>query len=61
VTVSLNCPCCGEDVFVREESWFGEDEQERCSDCGCLVIVRVDGEDEDNPRAYTDTVAGEEC
>jgi len=31
--------------------WY-EDEEEICSDCGCLVAVRVDDYD-DPPRAYT--------
>jgi hypothetical protein len=60
---SLDCPCCGEDAFVRAESWFGEDEQERCSDCGCLLIVRVEGYgDEDDPcNAYASVLDDGGC
>jgi len=49
----LECPCCGESVMEKPlpALWY-EDEEEICSDCGCLVAVRVDDYD-DPPRAYT--------
>ena len=50
--VSLNCPCCGEDMFLRAEAWWQEDESEVCSDCGCRVGVRID-DGEEKPVAYT--------
>jgi len=37
-------PNCGEPVFEREENWYTEDEQERCS-CGHLLQIEIDGED----------------
>lgn len=49
---ALNCPECGEDVFVRGiPEWF-EDEAERCTDCGIMCMVRIDDSDFDNPVAW---------
>ena len=48
----LDCPCCGEDVLWRVKPEWYEDEEETCSDCGCLVAVSID-DGGDEPVAYT--------
>jgi predicted RNA-binding Zn-ribbon protein involved in translation (DUF1610 family) len=57
ITAGLDCPCCGEDVLLRVEPIWYEDESEACSDCGCTVGVRVD-DDEGLPTAYTKVTKG---
>lgn len=47
----LDCPECGADVFARSENVYGEDEEERCPECGIRLLVGIEGEDED-ARAY---------
>jgi len=57
IKAGLDCPCCGEDVLLRVEPIWYEDESEACSDCGCTVGVRVD-DDEGLPTAYTKVTKG---
>ena len=57
IGAGLDCPCCGEDVLLRVEPIWYDDESEVCSDCGCTVAVRVD-DGEAPPIAYTKVVKG---
>ena len=58
-TYWLECPCCGEDgMFERDEPVWYEGEEQKCTDCGCRLIVNVDDSD-DEPRAYV--TADESC
>jgi rRNA maturation protein Nop10 len=41
---SLDCPECGEDVFVRQANEFTDGEEETCSGCGSRVMVTCDSE-----------------
>ena len=55
---SFECPVCGDEVFVREENSYGEDETETCSICGTVCRVRIDSddsEDEESGVAWVDT------
>ena len=42
----LDCPECGEDVFVREVNAFMDGEEEVCSECGSRLMVSCDSESE---------------
>jgi len=56
----LECPCCGEDgMFERAEPVWYEDEEQKCTDCGCRLIINVDDSDPDEPFAYV--TADESC
>jgi hypothetical protein len=46
------CACCGEEMFIRAEGVWWDDESEVCSGCGCVNAIRVD-EWDDEPTAHT--------
>jgi len=47
MSASLPCPNCGAEVFERDEAWWYTDETERCEECGDLLQVEVDEDDEE--------------
>lgn len=41
---SLECKICGSEIFVRDEPWWTEDEEETCAECGTMYTISVDYE-----------------
>lgn len=49
---ALNCPVCGDDVFVQPKPVWYDGANETCQGCGTILTIKVDDDDEDDAIAY---------